>query len=225
MKTQSRWLGIFAFLVLAVLAGCGSGPGGENVPARPSNLVATTLSESSIALTWTDMSSDESGFVIERSTSTSGPWGRISVGPNVASFTDSGLSASTTYIYRLAAENPDGISTYVGPVGAMTMAAGISVPTAPSSLAATSAASDSISLSWLDNSNNETGFKIERGTTSTGPFTQIATTSTGVTTYSNTGLTASTTYYYRVRANNSAGDSAFSNVANATTLTDTTVNP
>ena len=129
MKTQSRWPGIFAFLVLAVLAGCGSGPGEENVPARPSNLVATTLSESSIALTWTDMSSDESGFVIERSTSTSGPWGRISVGPNVASFTDSGLSASTTYIYRLAAQNSDGISTYVGPVGAMTMVAGISLPT------------------------------------------------------------------------------------------------
>jgi titin len=180
------------------------------------------MSESSIELTWTDMSSDETGFVIERSTSTSGPWGRFSVGPNVASFTDSGLSASTTYIYRLAAQNSDGISTYVGPVGAMTMVAGISLPTAPSGLVATSAASDSISLSWLDNSNNETGFRIERGTTSTGPFTQIATTSTGVTTYSDTGLTASTTYYFRVRANNSAGDSAFSSVATATTLTTTT---
>jgi len=180
------------------------------------------MSESSIELTWTDMSSDETGFVIERSTSTSGPWGRFSVGPNVASFTDSGLSASTTYIYRLAAQNSDSISTYVGPVGAMTMVAGISLPTAPSGLVATSAASDSISLSWLDNSNNETGFRIERGTTSTGPFTQIATTSTGVTTYSDTGLTASTTYYFRVRANNSAGDSAFSSVATATTLTTTT---
>jgi len=50
-----------------------------------------------------------------------------------------------------------------------------------------------------------------------GPFTQIATTLAGVTAYSDTGLTVSTTYYYRVRANHSAGDSDYSNVANFTT--------
>ncbi|NJM16740.1 MAG: carbohydrate-binding protein, partial [Bacteroidales bacterium] len=52
---------------------------------------------------------------------------------------------------------------------------------------------------------------------SSGTFAEIATVGADVTAYSNTGLTASTTYYYRVVAYNSAGNSAYSNEANATT--------
>src|SRR6185436_7970212 len=70
---------------------------------------------------------------------------------------------------------------------------------------------------WTDNANNETGFKIERKTGAAGTYSQIATVGANVTTYNNTGLAASTTYYYRVRANNGSGDSAYSNEANATT--------
>jgi hypothetical protein len=90
-------------------------------------------------------------------------------------------------------------------------------PAAPSGLTATAASSSQINLVWTDNSTNETGFEIDRKTGSTGSWSQIATTGAGVTSYSNTGLTASTTYYYRVRATNSAGDSADSNEASATT--------
>ena len=93
----------------------------------------------------------------------------------------------------------------------------IVIPAAPLNLTATAASSTRLNLSWTDNSNNETGFKIERATSSTGTWTQIATTATNVATYNNTGLTANTTYYYRVRANNSSGNSAYSNTANATT--------
>jgi hypothetical protein len=92
-------------------------------------------------------------------------------------------------------------------------------PAAPSGLSASASSSSQINLSWADNSSNETGFKIERKTGSGGTYAQIATVGAGVTTYSNTGLTASTTYYYRVRSTNSAGDSAYSNEANATTQT------
>ena len=49
-------------------------------------------------------------------------------------------------------------------------------------------------------------------------FKQIATVGANVTTYANTGLSGSTKYYYRVRAYNSKGDSAYSNIASATTL-------
>src|SRR5207249_10503807 len=94
---------------------------------------------------------------------------------------------------------------------------------APTGLAAIAASSSQINLTWTDASSNETGFKIERGASATGPFTQIATTGSGTTGYANTGLTASTTWYYRVRATNAAGDSAYSNVASATTPASATV--
>ena len=87
----------------------------------------------------------------------------------------------------------------------------------PSGLIATAASSSQINLSWTDNSSTETGFRIERSSSSAGPYSEIATVGANVTTYSNTGLSASTTYYYRVRAYNANGNSASSSVASATT--------
>jgi len=91
-------------------------------------------------------------------------------------------------------------------------------PLAPSNLIATAAASSAqVTLTWADNSSNETGFKIERSTDGVS-FTQIATTATNIATYTDsTGLAYATTYYYRVRATNSVGDSAYTAVASATT--------
>ncbi len=91
-------------------------------------------------------------------------------------------------------------------------------PAPPSGLAATAVSSSQINLSWLDNSSDETGFKIERAGASGGPWTQIATVGAGATTFANTGLAASTAYWYRVRATNANGDSGYSNTATATTL-------
>jgi regulation of enolase protein 1 (concanavalin A-like superfamily) len=91
------------------------------------------------------------------------------------------------------------------------------VPAAPSLLVATAAGTNQINLTWADNANNETGFKIERSTDGV-TFTQIGTAAANATAYSDsTGLNAATKYYYQVRANNSVGDSGYSNIANATT--------
>jgi len=87
-------------------------------------------------------------------------------------------------------------------------------PAAPSALSAT-AGKRKITLSWSDNSNNESGFKIERSTDGVN-FSQIATTGANTTSYTNSSLTTGTTYHYRVRAYNDAGDSAYSNTATAT---------
>lgn len=72
------------------------------------------------------------------------------------------------------------------------------IPKAPSNLTAKSISSSEINLTWKDNSNNETGFKIERQTTSN--WTQIAKASTNTTTYSNSGLSYLSTYSYRVKS-------------------------
>ncbi|MFN6203082.1 MAG: fibronectin type III domain-containing protein, partial [Acidobacteriota bacterium] len=75
---------------------------------------------------------------------------------------------------------------------------------------------------WSDNSNNETGFRIERRL-STGDFTVVTTspsttpTNTGARSYTDTGLVKNTQYFYRIFAINSVGDSLVSNVASGTT--------
>src|SRR6185436_6439139 len=78
------------------------------------------------------------------------------------------------------------------------------LPAAPSGLTATAVSSTQINLSWTDNANNESGFRIERKTGAGGTYAEIATVGANVTSYSNTGLSAGTTYYYRVRAYNGA---------------------
>jgi len=92
-----------------------------------------------------------------------------------------------------------------------------SPPAAPANLNATAVSSTRIDLVWVDNSTNEGAFKVERSTDNV-TFTEVATVSANVSAYSATGLTATTAYYFRVRASNPAGDSAYSNTASATTL-------
>ncbi|HYC28284.1 MAG TPA: PA14 domain-containing protein, partial [Chitinophagaceae bacterium] len=90
-------------------------------------------------------------------------------------------------------------------------------PAAPSVLNATATAYDRISLGWTDNSNNETGFEIVRGTSAAGPFTNVGTTAAGVTSFIDSGRNASTAYWYKVRAVGTDGESAYTGTANATT--------
>jgi len=95
---------------------------------------------------------------------------------------------------------------------------------APGSLSASSISSSQISLSWADNSTNETGFNIERSTNSaTSGFEQIATVGIDTISYENTGLSTGVSYWYRVNAYNNDGDSDYSNIAIATTPTGETV--
>src|SRR5882724_4655346 len=94
---------------------------------------------------------------------------------------------------------------------------GGTIPAAPSGLTATAVSSSQINLSWTDNSNNETGFNIQRKTGAGGTYGQIASVGANVTTYNNMGLSANTTYYYQVDATNASGTSAWSNEASATT--------
>ncbi|MCA9235974.1 MAG: fibronectin type III domain-containing protein [Planctomycetales bacterium] len=91
-------------------------------------------------------------------------------------------------------------------------------PNAPTDLSGAVVTNRRIDLSWTDNANNETSFFVQRATNSS--FTQnLATTtlSSNATSYQDASVAPSTTYFYRIRAYNSAGYSAFSNVVSYTT--------
>ena len=82
-----------------------------NPPASPSNLSASTAS-SSVVLIWTDNSSNEDGFKVERHNNATTTFSEIiSVGVGVTTYTDPGLSANT-YTYRVRAFNLDGFSSF-----------------------------------------------------------------------------------------------------------------
>ncbi len=192
-------------------------PSGVIPPVAPTNLTATPASSTQINLSWTDNSTNETGFRIDRAPGGTTTFTEIAtVGVNVTSYQNTGLTASTSYSYRVRAYNSAGNSNYSNTATATTPS-GVIPPTAPTNLAATAASSTQINLSWTDNSANETGFRIERAPGGTTSFTEIATVGVNVTSYQNTGLTASTSYSYRVRAYNSAGNSSYSNTATATT--------
>ena len=186
-------------------------------PAAPSNLGAMAISSSRINLAWTDNADDEDGFKIERSPDGVNGCPVATVGANVTSFSDTGLAANTPYYYQVRAYNGAGDSAYSNIANATTFAPP-TPPAAPSNLTATAASTSQIDLAWTDNADNEDGFKIERSPDGVNGWAQIATVGANVTTYFDNGLTPGTPYYYRVRANNAGGDSAYSNTTSATAL-------
>ncbi len=74
----------------------------------------------------------------------------------------------------------------------------------------------SISIGWTDNSTDETGFKINKRTSSETTYTSLTTTEADVVTYTDSSVTEGTTYFYAVSAVNSNGDSRFSNPVSIT---------
>ncbi|MDB6113314.1 MAG: hypothetical protein JWQ62_259, partial [Lacunisphaera sp.] len=95
-------------------------------------------------------------------------------------------------------------------------------PAAPTNLQAGNQTATTAALSWTDNSNDETGFEIQRATgDGSGTFTVVTTTAANASSYIDSGLTADTQYTYRVRAVRNGTFSANSNTFTVRTLTNT----
>ncbi|MFC1531347.1 fibronectin type III domain-containing protein, partial [Gemmatimonadota bacterium] len=178
-------------------------------PTDPSNLAATAQGANAVGLTWSDNSSDETGFQILRCEGA----GCVeftavaSTGKNKTSYTDTELTAATEYCYEIRAQGGRGKNkTYSGPAGpacATTDSGGGDPPPTderPTDLSATPSSSIAMDLSWTDNWDNESGFEIERceGNECSG-FTLVGEVGTNVTSYTDIGLTSDTEYCYRVR--------------------------
>lgn len=189
-------------------------------PSAPTNLIATAAGPAQVNLSWTASTGTATitAYQVERCQGTGcSNFAQVAT-PAGNSFSDSGLSGSTSYSYRVRATDS------AGKVSAYSTVATVATPaptfTAPSNLLATANSGTQIGLTW--NAATETGgtinqYLIERcqgaGCSS---FTQVAMSAT--TSFSDTGLSAGTSYSYRVRATDAASDlSAYSNIASATT--------
>src|SRR5207302_7281827 len=115
--------------------------------ATPSNLTATTVSTSQINLSWTDNSTGEDGFKIEQSTDNVTFTQIATVGANVTSYSDTGLTASTTYYYRVRATSTlNGDSSYSNVASATPVEIGRA-----SSRQTTAISASQVNLEWTDN--------------------------------------------------------------------------
>jgi len=98
-----------------------------SAPVAPTNLKATGVSSSSIKVTWTDSSANETGFTVWRWDNSQ--WVKIgTVSANTTSYTDTGLKAGTTYFYYVAAYNSAGTTYAASYVSGTTSSGGYTKP-------------------------------------------------------------------------------------------------
>lgn len=179
-------------------------PGSGSPPAAPYDLgVAQNAAQptSSLVLTWTDAASTETGFRVERSTNGSTFSQIASPGANATSFTDNGLTAGTTYFYRVRAYNGAGNSTYSN-IASQATAPVTTPPAAPSNPTPANGAINVTgnTVSW-GAASGATSYDVYVGTASNPPFRST----TSGTSLSVGKLSANVKYYWRVVAKNSFG--------------------
>lgn len=106
----------------------GQGTATKQVQAinAPTSLTTTAISTTQINLSWTDNSNNEELFAIERKTGSGGTYSQIAtVGADVTTYSDTGLTANTTYYYRVRAYSTAlGYSGYSNEASATTQAGG-----------------------------------------------------------------------------------------------------
>jgi chitodextrinase len=202
------------------LDGIYAAQGDTTPPSKPADLAASAVSSSQINLSWTASTDNVgvAGYRIYRGGSLIGT-------TQSTSYFSTGLTASTSYTYMVAAYDLAGnVSLVSASASATTMAAvDTTPPSTPTGFIAAAASSSQINLSWAGSTDNVgvTGYKLSRN------GNIIATTTAARTTYSDVGLAASTIYAYTVAAFDAAGNvspqsarvSATTQVASGSTTT------
>ncbi|MCG5218180.1 glycosyl hydrolase family 18 protein [Streptosporangium sp. KLBMP 9127] len=184
-------------------------------PSVPANLRSTATAATTVTLAW-NASTDNvavTGYEVYRGTTLV-----TTTNGTGTTYTDTGLTAQTTYTYTVRARDAAGNrSAASNQISATTTGGGggdTTAPSVPANLRSTATGTTTVTLAWNASTDNVavTGYEVYRGTT-------LVTTTNGTgTTYTDTGLTAQTTYTYTVRARDAAGNrSAASNQISATT--------
>jgi chitodextrinase len=198
-------------------------------PTAPGTPILNVVSSTQINLTWAPATDNVgvTGYLVERCTGVGCSTFAAIGSPAAASFSDTGLAASTSYAYRVRATDAAGnLGPYSTVASATTQnASDTQPPTAPGTPILSVVSSTQINLTWDPATDNVgvTSYSVERctgaGCTTFAPVGSPATTS-----FTDIGLTASTSYSYRVRATDAAGNlGAYSGTATAATFASPTI--
>ena len=167
------------------------------VPSVPVG-VAGSPTNTSVVLTWQPSSGATSYNVYRGGVA-------VALGVQATTYTDTGLTPSTSYSYQIQSSGSGGVSALSSAISVTTQTV-ITIPSAPTGLTAT-VGNALINLAWNVTA-GALSLKVYRGTTSGGE-TLLDSAITGLT-YSDTTVAGNQAYYYRVSAVNSAGESALS---------------
>ena len=189
----------------------------KSAPTAPVVKLGNSATSGKPMLTWNAVEGATS-YRIYRSTAKGSGYSLLGT-TTATSYTNTGAKAGTTYYYRVKACNDAGLSPYSNIVSGQVKSV-TPKPSAPVVKIGHSASSGKPMLTWNAVS-GATSYKVYRATSQNGTYSLLGTVT--ATSYTNTGAKAGTTYYYKVKAVNSAGESAYSNVvsgrATVTTLT------
>ena len=163
-------------------------------PPIPENLNIFNITHQSAQLSWKDVSDKEDGYKIYENNTLI-----AIIGKNNTTYTLNNLASETTYRYKVVAYNNNGDSE-TDEITMTTLA--IPIPPKPTSFTTSSIGTTVATLSWHDNSNNESGFKIYQNNT------LIATVPANTTHYQIKGLKSRETYSFTIKAYNANGVSA-----------------
>ena len=187
----------------------------KSAPTAPVVKLGNSASSGKPQLTWRAVYGATS-YRIYRSTAKGSGYSLLGT-VTATSYTNTGAKAGTTYYYRVKACNDAGLSPYSNIVSGQSKAV-TPKPSAPVVKIGNSSTSGKPMLTWNAVS-GATSYKVYRATSRNGTYSLLGTVTT--TSYTNTGAKAGMTYYYKVKAVNSAGESAYSNVVSGKTTVTT----
>jgi len=187
----------------------------KSAPAAPVVKIGNSATSGKPVLTWNAVYGATS-YRIYRSTSKGSGYSLLGT-TTATSYTNTGAKAGTTYYYRVKACNDAGLSPYSNVVSGKVKSV-TPKPAAPVVKIGHSATSGKPMLTW-NAVDGAASYKVYRATSQNGTYSLLGTVT--ATSYTNTGAKAGTTYWYKVKAVNSAGESAFSNVVSGKTTVTT----
>ncbi len=194
-------------------------------PKTPQKLTIGGAKESSLTITWDSVTSAKKYTVYRLEDSkgvSTGDYASITAnGVTATTYTDTGLSSSATFHYKVSASNDVGESPLsTNKAGTTLMAGQTPVPDKMSwaTAAITAVGQSTLTLNWVTMT-GATSYVIYRETSATGAFTTPLKTITDATTtsYVDSSVVASTQYFYKISAKNSTGEGLLSDSESATT--------
>ena len=179
----------------------------ETAPLAPTSMRVVHQTTTSVDLVWIDVVGED-GYRLERSdqSTDSGFVFVTELNADQTTYTDTGLSPSTSYLYRLIAFNSAGENISI-PLTAQTRS--VNPVLSPTGFSAQARSASEISLSWQDIAQDEQGYYLDRSVDNSS-FSRVAELPMNAISHvDKDGISSSITYYYRLQAFRGADKSPF----------------